>query len=325
MAGMVGENTRSMLKVVSYLATLPTKTSPDSGKLVILKAFAQGVTAAGDQGIVHNDSKYLDSDAGVILGWVHDQGKKAPHLQLRRSLVELYQRRKRHVVVIDSNMFLYADRANPHHILRYGFDHVFPGLANYCDRPADPKRWETLQAMMNIQIRPYQTQGQHILICLQRNGGWSMAGYDTDQWAHNTILSIRRVSDRPIVVRNHPGDKSSQSVIKKIQRWVQSHGIANVTYSDSTKRTLVQDLDQCWAMVNHNSSPTVGALIQGVPVFVTDPGRSQCEEVANTDLTMINNPKLFDRDPWLHRIAMFHWSEQEVREGTCWKHMRKYL
>ena len=78
-------------------------------------------------------------------------------------------------------------------------------------------------------------------------------------------------------------------------------------------------------MVNHKSSPTVGAAIEGYPIFVTDPTRSQCAEIANTDLAQIENPNLPDRQTWAERLAMFHWNFAEIESGECWTHMRKYV
>jgi hypothetical protein len=52
---------------------------------------------------------------------------------------------------------------------------------------------------------------------------------------------------------------------------------------------------------------------------------SMYSEVANTDLTQIENPILFDRQEWLERIAMCHWSFDELTNGTAWKFMRKYI
>jgi hypothetical protein len=69
----------------------------------------------------------------------------------------------------------------------------------------------------------------------------------------------------------------------------------------------------------------VGAAIEGYPIFVTDPARSQCSEVANLNLSDIENPKLFDRQKWIERISMFHWDFDEIENGECWNHMRKYV
>lgn len=314
-----------MTTVVSYLSSLPIKTKPNSDKSVVLRAFAQGVLHSGDTGIVCMENKYIESDVGVILGWVHEQGKKAPHLQLRKQLVETYTSKQNHTVIIDSNLFLYADRKNPHQVLRYSFDHIFPGQGNYCDKPIDPARWQHISKLMGISVKPYRKNGNHILLCLQRDGGWSMGATRTESWASRTILTLRRISDRPIVIRNHPGDKRSDAIKQQIRHWAQAHNIKQIIFSDSNQRNLVEDLQSCWAVVNHNSSPTVGAAIEGVPVFVTDVSRSQCAEIANTDLATIESPREFDRENWLCRLAMFHWSLQEIRDGSCWRHMRKYL
>ena len=90
-------------------------------------------------------------------------------------------------------------------------------------------------------------------------------------------------------------------------------------------RPLEQDLKNCWAVVNYNSSPAVGAAIEGYPVFITDPNRSQCREIANVDLSKIENPNLPDRLSWLQRISMFHWNFEDLRSGRCWSHMRQYV
>ena len=62
-----------------------------------------------------------------------------------------------------------------------------------------------------------------------------------------------------------------------------------------------------------------------VHAFLTDPKDSQCREVANTDFSKIERPDHFDRLQWLRRISMFHWNFEELRNGSCWRHMREYI
>lgn len=88
---------------------------------------------------------------------------------------------------------------------------------------------------------------------------------------------------------------------------------------------LMHDLHQCWAVINHNSSPAVAAAIEGYPVFVTDPERSQCQEIANTDLAQIESPVLPDRLAWVQRLAMSHWKFDELRSGAAWRHIRQFV
>jgi hypothetical protein len=93
----------------------------------------------------------------------------------------------------------------------------------------------------------------------------------------------------------------------------------------SANTSLLHDLQGCWAVVNHNSSPAVAAAIEGYPVFVTDLARSQCGEIANTDLAQIESPVLPARDQWLERLAMSHWKFDELKSGQAWAHLRQYV
>jgi hypothetical protein len=132
------------MKVISFLATLPPKqlaavaaTGKVNHKIDTLERFVQGVSAAGDQGSVSGDLQYSQCDVAVMLGWVHEHGKQAPHLSLRQALLDQQRQRGGRVVIADSNLFLYRDIANPHFYQRYSFDGVFPYTGEYCDQAPD--------------------------------------------------------------------------------------------------------------------------------------------------------------------------------------------
>jgi hypothetical protein len=150
-----------------------------------------------------------------------------------------------------------------------------------------------------------------------------MGGFDVIDWTVNTIKTLRQYTDREIVIRAHPGDKGSKNYLSPTNLNQKIGNIKNVRVSENP--SLLSDLKNCWAVVNHNSSPTVGAAIEGYPIFVTDPDHSQCKEIANTDLSMIENPIYSDRQPWIERLAMFHWNFDEIQNGECWAHMRRYV
>jgi len=59
----------------------------------------------------------------------------------------------------------------------------------------------------------------------------------------------------------------------------------------------------------------VASLIEGVPVFVTDPdpSYSQVNGVCNTNLKRIEDPKMFERQHWVEKISMSHWNFDELR------------
>lgn len=226
-------------------------------------------------------------------------------------------------LAVDSNLFLYADPKNHHHYLRYSFNGVFPNTGIYCDHRPDPARWQTISQDLGIQLKPYRSHGDHVLLLLQRNGGWSMGGMDVQDWANQVIETLQQHTDRHIVVRSHPGDKDARSYLDA------STGRCRIKWKKSvrlsTNPDLRQDLANAWAVVNHNSSPVVAAAIEGYPVFVTDPLRSQCQDIANRDLRVIESPELPDRQAWVERLAMSHWKFTEVQQGHTWRHMRQWI
>lgn len=304
-----------------YHKTVPNAKNPE--KIEVLKNFAKGVRAVGDNCNDINDLEYHVSDVGVLQGWISNEIGRG-HLKLRNLIIKRQLAHRKHVVAIDSNLFLYKNKENPKHYLRYSFDGIFPDTGNYCDSNIDPLRWNKISNDLGLSLKDYRHNGNHILVCLQRNGGWSMGGVDVQDWAIDTIVKIRLETDRPIVIRGHPGDKRTREYLNINHPSCRLRGVNSVTFS-KPGTTLQDDLKNCWAVVNHNSSPVVGAAIEGYPIFVTDPGRSQCKEIANTDFRFIENPSMPDRQSWAERISMFHWNFDELRSGECWSHMRKYI
>jgi hypothetical protein len=306
----------SNITAVAYYAGIPPNNN-NIEKPQILDYFCQGVVAAGDTAIAHRKLTTLDCDVALIQGFVHEHGKSAPHLQLRQNAVALQKKNQRRSLIVDSSLFLYSNKINPLHYLRYSFDGVFPTTGFYFDRDVDPARWNQISNDLEINLKPWRTQGNHILICLQRNGGWSMRGLDVIQWMNATILEIRKYSNRPIVVRAHPGDKKIGGYLK----------INHKSASLSTNVDLGEDLKNAWATVVYNSSPSVASIIEGVPAFLTDPQPqySQSAAVANTDISRIEDPVMLDRQAWIERLSMCHWKFDELKSGEAWKFFRKYI
>jgi hypothetical protein len=307
----------SRLTAVAYFKGIPPS-NKNMEKPMILGNFLEGVKKSGDVAINNQEMKVIPCDVALIQGFVHDDGKQLPHLLLRKQAIELQKRNNKKSLIVDSNLFLYADPGNTKSYLRYSFDGVFPTTGFYFDQDVDPGRWQKISSNLSISLKPYRTDGDHILICLQRHGGWSMGGLSTIEWLDQTINKIREHTlKRPIIVRAHPGDKRIRSML--------SLNYKNVYLSDKEK--LVDDLKGAWASVVYNSSPSVASLIEGIPTFLTDPipQHSQSFGVANTDLSQIGNPQMFDRQPWIEKLSMCHWNFDELRSGEAWQFFKKYV
>jgi hypothetical protein len=303
-----------MTKVVAYLAGVPSAhKSPH--KIEVLQRFIAGVKTAGDQGVIHTGNDLLPADIAVIQGWVHEGSAKNPHLQLRKQVAT--NQYNKHTIIVDSNLFNYKTKNHPIHYSRYSMDGVFPTTGNYFWDNPDPQRWQQISRDLGITLKDWRTTGSHILICTQRNGGWSMKGLPVSSWLEYTVTEIKKYSDRPVVVRGHPGDKDAAKYLKDKPG----------KYTISRNQHILDDFRNAWAVVNYNSTPAVAASIEGITAFITDPEprTSQAYPVANLDLSRLESPELKDRQSWIERLAMCHWHFDELSDGSAWQHMKKFI
>jgi hypothetical protein len=311
---------RSLI-IKSYLSSLPVKINGQE-KIDALTFFAEGAARCGDQADVTRSQTYEDCDVGAIIGNAFDSNPSKinlPHYKVRKMVMDTQKQLNRYWLSIDSNVFIYRDRTNPHKYLRYSFNGVFPATGIYCNDTPGEENWNNIRRHYNMDLKPWRSTGNHILICMQRPMGWSMRGTNLITWLKNTVGQIRQYSDRPIVMRWHPGDWKNYPTYAPMLRNYQ------ITLSPQ-ERHITQDLVNCWALVCHNSTPSAVAPIEGVPSFVTDdPAYSQAGDIANTDFSLLENPNLPDREQWIRKLAQCHWSFEDLRSGRQWAHMRQWV
>ena len=309
------------LVVKSYLSSLPRHINGEE-KIKALTLFAQGAALTGDNATTTMSQTYEPCDVGVIIGnaFGANQAKTGlAHYKVRKMVIDTQTQLKRYWLSIDSNVFIYKNRENPHKYLRYSFNGVFPKTAIYCNENPGDENWNNMRRDYAMDLKPWRSTGSHILITLQRPLGWSMRGFDLMAWLEKTFSSIRQYSDRPIVLRWHPGDwKAFPNYAEILKRY-------NATISPQ-ERHITEDLVDCWALICHNSTPSSVATIEGIPAFITDdPGYCQAGDVANTDFSLLERPDMPDREQWIRKLAQCHWSFNDVETGRCWAHMRNWV
>lgn len=304
--------------VASYMRGIPAN-NRNPEKPEIINNFAVGVNRHGvDRGIVCYDNNPINCDVAVIQGYVHKRSEGSPHLNLRRAVLDHQLSQGKRTIIVDSNLFLYKDSGNTKRYLRYSYDGVFPTTGEYCNDTFDPKRWEKLRKDIGFDLQPYRgNKGKYIVICAQRDGGWSMGGKRVVDWVLEILPEIKKYTSKPVMLRFHPGDGNWRHHYKKLIK-------SGIILSRS--KTLMDDLNVASAVVTYNSSPGVAAAIEGIPVFVTDPNptQSQAYSVANTSLARIENPEEFDREDWIKKLAMCHWNQEDLKSGECWDWMRQW-
>lgn len=144
---------------------------------------------------------------------------------------------------------------------------------------------------LNVTIKDWRNNGNHILVCPSSNTVNRF--YDQDDWLNNTIEELKRYTDRKIKIRHKPrGNKTSGPRAAKIP--------------------FEEDARDAWAVVTSVSIAGVEAACLGIPVFCSID--SPCAVLGNTDLSLIEDPRLNDRYNWLNTLAYHQYTEAELKE-----------
>ena len=153
-------------------------------------------------------------------------------------------------------------------------------------------RWEHFAAAQNVKLKPWRTEGRHILVCAQRGIGEPnmRSPYGWEEQVQNTI---RKTTDRPIKVRLHPG----------------RHG---------EKVPLLEDLKDAWACVVWSSNCTTTALLEGIPTFYAAPHIVHQGGALSLKGANLSDPKLGNRILAFTNMTWAQWSVAELEKGMPW-------
>lgn len=146
-----------------------------------------------------------------------------------------------------------------------------------------PERW----AGMGIELKPWRTTGDHVLVCPNRSFGVGNRVMPTD-WAENVKRRLQRATKRPLRIRAHPGN-------------------------DAPKRPLSEDLKGCWLVVIWSSSCGVHALAQGIPVICEAPHWILKGAASGGD---VDTPDYPERLPHFEGLARGQFTCQEIAKGV---------
>lgn len=282
-----------------------------SNKVMLMDNFALGVKSQGDQVVDFRDNRLPDQklDAGFVLGYTLEDN-------FRKKIIDQLRLQKTPSVFVDSNILHYSRPDHEWH--RYSLGSVYPDSGTYFFDKLDETKWATYSTWHGAELKPWRSNGNHILILCQRPKGFNMFT-DQEAWLDKTLSKIRKHSQRPVMIRMHPGDGTRFKQIEKIQK---KYG---TSVSISEHANIRDALVNCWCTVGLNSTPNVVAAIEGIPGYIEDPKHSWAADVAFTDLSIIESPPLLDRTAWSHKIANIHWSNNEVRSGKLWAAIKNYI
>jgi hypothetical protein len=170
---------------------------------------------------------------------------------------------------------------------------------------------------LGIDLQPWRTQGDHVLICTQRTDSLQWQGQpDIVSWLSDLRDRLRLHSQRCLIVRPHPRQKipTIPGLLLDTPRPVIG------SYDDFD---FDRGLESAWAVINHNSSPGVQAAIKGIASFVD--ASSLAAPVANLDLANIESPARPDRGAWLLQLCHTEWTLEEISTGWPMERLLRQL
>ena len=268
----------------------------------IFRAFIKSLQDGGDDIVLNKES---DSQVAVIWSvlWLG-------RMRNYRNIWQRYRKANKPVIVIEVGGL----RRNK------SFKIAINGVnrkADFANQVVDEKRWPLFQHT----LKPWEPKGDTIILLGQHHASEQWAGMpDMRTWFKMQVDEIRKYTNRPIQIRPHPRNpvgfdiKKYKDVSLKVPIFDQN------TVDDTDFKNI---LKQAWAVVNHSSNPAMEAVINGIPVFVSE--SSLCYEVGNKLLSNINNPIMPDRQAWANKLSYTEWFEEEISQGQPWSRIKKRL
>ena len=174
--------------------------------------------------------------------------------------------------------------------------------------------------------KEWKTNGEYILLCMQKVGDASLRGKDMFQWTEQTVKEIRQNTERQIIVRPHPlYRKKTQHA--KCKEAVCDYFNVQWQETDVTQKGYVpiqEQLLNAWCTVTYSSGTGVDAVINGVPNIACDTG-SMVYEVSSNNVSEVEKPYRGNKKEWTNKIAHCQWSIDEFESGECWEHVSKSI
>jgi hypothetical protein len=171
---------------------------------------------------------------------------------------------------------------------------------------------DTRVLSLGLTLKPWRTQGEHILLCAQHDKSLQWVGMPVQsKWVIEAITTLQAYSKRPIIFRPHP-----RCPLPNIE-----HEFKNVYREQPKKLSGTYDdfdmqFNNAHATLSYSSNPGVHSIINGIPAFV---GTASLAYDASNDIDFlhdIENPFMPDRTQWLNDYAHTEWTVQEISQGT---------
>lgn len=167
----------------------------------------------------------------------------------------------------------------------------------------DPDRPKKLGINLGHQTKPNPA----IILAAQHTNSLQVQTVNLDNWLDDRIRAIRRVCDRPLILRPHPRCRMDLQRFQRQGLEIQSPKPMPDTYDSF-------DFDLSYhAVVNYNSGPGIQAAIAGTRPIVDN---SSLAYPVSVEIDAIEQPYDHDREQWLIEVSHTEYTTEELALGT---------
>ena len=243
---------------------------------------------------------------------------------------------------------------DPNYYYRVGLNDYTYNKGVFKNKNSPSDRWKMIEKEQGIEIKPWRTKGEYILICLQNPSDTSLNDLYTQEvkdklvrytkgddiqynyinYLYAVVQKIATHTNEPIVIRYHPrflekygnidpgaGNKGGFFSRFHYQRGMQNPIIYSKNYDDWNETNggsgFQKDLDGARVVVSYSSNALVESVCEGIPTVALSK-TSHAWPVSYHKLDIIGEDSIkckFDRKQWLYDCAYTQWKQEEINSG----------
>lgn len=273
---------------------------------------AKGINVSGDTAVVSHT--YVmptgNFDCAVMWGSYKTTGKHIRY-NLKKTIIENFEK------YIVAETPLVGRKIKSNHVLplvRLGINGHLRSKADFPTK-IDVAKAEKFLEKYTPSLK--KQRGNQILVVMQTENDSSLEGEDIFAWTLDTVIKLRKYTDRKICVRSHPFTQSQNRLTDLKNSLEKIENVIFQTPTDSLSIDIDDQLEKTFATVIFSSGTGVDSILKGIPVVALSE-LSMCYPVATHDIAKIESAQNNNTQEWLSQLAMMHYTLDELQSGKWW-------
>jgi len=175
---------------------------------------------------------------------------------------------------------------------------------------------------LDLMPKSWKQEGEYILVCGQHGHSEQWRDMpEMGEYFKQTVLDIRAVSDKPIVLRSHPRYRENLHFTCDMEWFAQQGCVWNIpkhiqqTYDSFD---LEHMLKHTYCVYSHSSNAGINSILQGVPAVVSP--HSLAWDVGSYSVERLRRAP---RHNWLNRLCYTEWYADEIH--IQWNRIRSKM